>query len=222
MTAKKSQHRSHCIRCGECCLSSSPTLQREDGSLLKRGSIQKRHLVTIRKGEGITDNILENMKPSHQEMIKLKEKKGIGGGCIFFRDHDKSCTIYDHRPLQCAALKCWDTREFMRVYKTPKLLRRDVLEDDIISRLIEEHEKRCSYALLEGLVKEIRTQGETAVEALLDLLRFDYELRPFVAQKLGVDHAEMDFYFGRPLIETIPMFGLKVVHEEDGGFLLTT
>ena len=206
MNANPTQPRSHCIRCGECCLSSSPTLQREDVYLLKRGAIQKRHLVTIRKGERVFDNIHKDMKPAHQEMIKVEEKKGISGGCIFFQDHDKSCTIYDHRPLQCVALKCWDTREFMRVYKTPKLLRRDVLEDDILSRLIEEHEKRCSYALLEDLVKKIRFRGETAVEALLGILRFDHELRPLVARKLGVDPAEMDFYFGRPLVETIPMF----------------
>jgi hypothetical protein len=42
-----------------------------------------------------------------------------------------------------------------------------------------------------------------------------------LAQKLGLKIEEMDFFFGRPLTETIVGFGLKVVREADGGFLLT-
>lgn len=222
MGANHAQPRSHCIRCGQCCLKSSPTLHREDASLLVNGPIRKEHLLTIRQGEGVTDNIHEDLSAADREMIKLKEKNGVGGGCVFFRDHDKACSIYDRRPVQCRALQCWDTRDLLKVYERPKLQRQDIMEDRILSGIIEEHEKRCSYALLEDLIKKIPSQGELALEALLDLLRFDYELRPFVSQKLGINPAEMDFYFGRPLIQTIAMFGLRVIREADGGFLLTT
>lgn len=221
MDANHSLTRDHCIRCGQCCLKSSPTLHREDASLLLKGFIRKEHLFTIRQGEGIADNIHGDLSAADREMIKVKEKNGVGGGCVFFRDHDKACGIYDRRPLQCEAFNCWDTREFMRAYERPTLLRQDIVKDGILSGLMGEHENRCSYAHLEGLVKKIPSQGDVALEALLDLLRFDYELRPFVSQKLGIKPAEMDFYFGRPLIQTITMFGLRVIREADGGFLLT-
>jgi hypothetical protein len=46
-------------------------------------------------------------------------------------------------------------------------------------------------------------------------------VRNFTVKKLGIDSGEMDFYFGRPLTETITMFGLEVVREPDGSFFLT-
>jgi len=222
MGANHAQPRNHCIRCGQCCLKSSPTLHREDASLLVNGPLRKEHLLTIRQGEGITDNIEEVLRPAGREMIKLKEKNGVGGGCIFFQDQDKACAIYDWRPLQCRAFNCWDTGEFMEVYERPRLVRQEIVEDKTLQGLIREHERRCAYALVEDLVKQIPSRGEEALNALLDLLKFDYELRPFVSQKLNINPAEMDFYFGRPLIQTIAMFGLRVIREADGGFLLTS
>jgi hypothetical protein len=88
--------------------------------------------------------------------------------------------------------------------------------------MLEEHERRCSYSVLEKRVKQIESEGEKAVRKILDLLRFDFHLRPFISEKLGLSSEEMDFLFGRPLSDTITMFGLKVVREPDGSFLLTT
>ena len=86
---------------------------------------------------------------------------------------------------------------------------------------MEEHEKRCGYKLLENLIKKIETEGHKAVEEILDILRFDYDLRPFISEKFSLDPQEMDLYFGRPLITTIVMYGLEVRQEANGGFLLT-
>ena len=59
------------------------------------------------------------------------------------------------------------------------------------------------------------------MNSVIELLKFDYHLRPFISKKRGIDPLEMDFFFGRPLIDTITMFGLKVVREENGSFFLT-
>ena len=214
--------RDHCIRCGECCLKGSPTLQVEDLNLVKKGLIGKKDLYTIRKGEWVQDNIKEGLVVTKRELLKVRERKGESGGCIFYDDPSKACTIYKHRPLQCAALKCWDTTEFMEIFQGPKLMRREAIEDQVLLGLMEEHERKCAYALLERLVGEIESKGEEAVQQILDLLKFDYHLRPFVSEKLGVNMEEMDFFFGRPLMETITMFGLKVVQDPDGSFTLTT
>jgi Fe-S-cluster containining protein len=212
--------RNHCIRCGECCLKSSPTLQWQDLPLLKQGFIQRKDLFTIRRGELVRDTIVEELRASQQEMVKIREKGQ--GGCIFYDAPGKACTIYGHRPVQCAALKCWDTTEFMEVYRGPKLQRKDVLEDEVLLGLIAEHEERCGYARLEEYVEQIETGGEGAIEKILDVLKLDYHVRPFASERLGISHDEMDFFFGTPLIETIRMFGLKVIRESDGSFLLTT
>ena len=87
--------------------------------------------------------------------------------------------------------------------------------------LIEGHEKRCAYGTLEGQIKKIRDEGDRAIEEVLRILQFDFELRPVVVEKLGLLPGEVDFFFGRPLVDTIGMFGLKVVREPDGSFLLT-
>lgn len=212
--------RNHCIRCGECCSKSSPTLQWQDLPLLKQGFIHRKHLFTIRRGELVRDTIVEALRPSPQEMIKIRENRQ--GGCIFYDAPGKACTIYGHRPVQCAALKCWDTTEFMEIYQGPKLQRKDVLEDEVLLGLIAKHEERCSYARLEAYVKQIETEGEGAIKTILDVLKLDYHVRPFASEKLGLSRDEMDFFFGKPLIETIRMFGLKVIREPDGSFFLTT
>jgi hypothetical protein len=100
-------------------------------------------------------------------------------------------------------------------------MRKQLIKGQVLLGLMEEHERRCGYGLLEKLVEEIESKGEEAVEQILDLLRFDYHLRPFVADKLGLNPEEMDFFFGRPLTETIFMFGLQVDQGPDGSFILT-
>jgi len=211
--------RSHCIRCGECCLKSSPTLQREDLGLVRKGAIGKRDLFTIRKGELVRNNISETLMISHQEMIKLREREE--GGCVFYDDPAKACRIYEDRPLQCSALMCWDPSEFIKVYEGPKLERRDIIGEGLLLDLMTEHETRCSYETLESHAREIETQGEKAIQKIINLLNFDFQLRPFISDNLGIAQEEMAFLFGRCLVDTIPMFGLKVRREPDGTFFLT-
>ena len=212
--------RTYCIRCGECCLRSSPTLQMEDSHLIKERLIQRHDLFTIRIGELVHDNINGRVRISEKELIKIKEKD-VNQGCIHYDADGKACRIYDHRPAQCSALACWDESEFIQVYKGRKLTRKEVIDDNILLGLIEQHEKKCGYSELEKLVKQIELFGEKAIEEIMAMLRLDYELRPFVSKKMKIDLKEMDFYFGRPLTETITMFGLKVIRESDGSFFLT-
>ncbi len=218
---KKDPVRTHCIRCGQCCLSSSPTLQKADISLIQTGRIKKRDLYTIRNGELIYDNINHRHTVSDSELIKVREKEGGRKGCIYYDEENRACLIYDQRPLQCRALACWDNKAFLKAYASPKLKRKDLVEDKILLGLIAHHEQKCGYRGLEELVRGISTRGEKAIQGILELLRFDHSLRPFVSEKTGIDPRELDFAFGRPLTETIVMFGLEVRKESDGSFLLS-
>jgi Fe-S-cluster containining protein len=194
----------------------------QDLALIKNGTLEKRNLYAIRRGELVNDTINGGLTLTPRELIKIRERDGEGGGCIYYDEAGRACEIYEQRPAQCAALNCWDTTEILKVYQGPKPVRNDIIEDRILLGVIEEHEKRCGYSTLEGYVKRIEADGEKAVEKILELLRFDYHLRPFISEKLGLNPEETDLFFGRSLIETIPMFGLKVTREPDGTFSLTT
>lgn len=221
MTRNGNETRDHCIRCGECCLASSPTFQMADVSLVYEGLIERGNIYTIRTGELVRDNIKGELKVTDKEILKIREKEN-GRGCIYYDEGEKACTIYEHRPIQCRALACWDESEFMRVYARPKLSRRDVINDTNLLRLMAEHDKKCSYMELEKCVRQIEKEGEKAVKSVLELLKFDHKIRLLISERLGVDSVEMDFLLGRPFTETITMYGLKVTREPDGSFFLTT
>jgi Fe-S-cluster containining protein len=221
MTNNEKETRDHCIRCGDCCLASSPTLQMADVSLVYDGLIEKDNIYTIRVGELVRDNVKGEMKVTDKEILKIREKENAKG-CIYYDDEEKGCTIYEHRPIQCRALACWDESEFMRVYARPKLSRRDVINERNLLRLMAEHDKKCSYMELEKCVRQIEKEGEKAVKNILELLKFDYKIRLLISERLGIDSVEMDFLLGRPFTETITMFGLTVTREPDGSFFLTT
>ena len=71
MPLKTDHPKTHCIRCGECCLRSGPSLQMEDGPLISKGLIQRRDLYTIRAGELVHDNINDRLRISEHELIKI-------------------------------------------------------------------------------------------------------------------------------------------------------
>lgn len=213
--------RTHCIRCGECCLRSSPTLQVDDLHLIEKGHLKEQDLIRLRKGELVADIVHNTVGPAPEEMIKVREKKGDGRGCLFYDEATRACALYDVRPLQCRTLKCWDTREILETLGRPKLKRSHVVQEAVLAGLIHEHEKRCAYSAVEDCVLRISSEGRKAVEDLLALVKFDFHLRPFVSRKLDIPADTMDFYFGRPLAETIEDYGLQVIHERDGGFFLT-
>jgi Fe-S-cluster containining protein len=213
------KERNSCIRCGECCMHSTPSLQMDDLPLVLNGHISRHDLFTVRAGEMVRDTVFGEIRPADEELIKVRDR---GGACVFYDDREKRCTAYHHRPVQCAALECWDSSKFMKVYANPKARREDLVEDGVLRGLIREHEKKCAYETLESLVQQITSKGEAAVEQILEILKFDYYLRPFVCEKQGIAPDEMDFFFGRPLVDTISQYGLQVIRPSDGSFLLTT
>lgn len=214
--------RDHCIRCGDCCLSSSPTLQIQDLDLIRKGILKWSDLYAVRRGELVRNNIRGRLELASREMIKVKERLGEQeGACILYVHEQRECTIYEQRPAQCVALKCWDASEFLRVFRGRKPFRKDIIDDPLLMALVEKHEERCSYALLHGHVKAIEVVGESAVDGILELLRYDFHMRKFLLENLHLNRDEMDLIFGRPLMETITMFGLKVVREGNGEFFLT-
>ena len=212
--------RPYCIRCGTCCTKGSPTLLEEDIHLFVRDILKPEDVITLRKGEAAYSPDTGELAFTEEEMIKIREKDD-SKTCLFYAEGDRECTIYDSRPLQCRNQECWNPEKYEEVGGSVRLSRKSILEPTgSLWEVIQHHEDRCSYADVSRAVAKLSATKGATVQEILDLLRFDHHVREFIAEKFQLVQDTMDFFFGRPLRETIRMYGLTVVEEPDGSFLL--
>jgi Fe-S-cluster containining protein len=212
--------RPHCIRCGTCCTRSSPTLLDEDMALFVKDVLKPVHVITIRVGEPAYSNRTEKAEPAAREMIKIREKPDTKT-CIFYQDLAKTCAIYESRPAQCKAQECWNPENAEALEERDSLKRQDLLEQTgSLWEIIKRHEERCSHSEFgRAMTRLAATKGQT-VEEVLDIVSYDHHVREFVAEKFQLDPKTMDFFFGRPLSECLPLYGLKLERQSDGSFML--
>ncbi len=208
--AKPGKPISECRRCGTCCKKGSPAFHHADKTLIEEGVIHSKYLYTIRKGELAYDHVKQCLEPVSSDVIKIKEKNK-NRTCIFFNEHQSACTIYENRPIECRALKCWDTKELEGFYAKKRLTRKDLISEiEGLWGLIKDHQERCSYKTIQKLVDAINSNmRDTALQKLNEIIQFDTEIRKLVVSTAGLDAEMLDFLFGRPLIRTIQKLGLK-------------
>lgn len=211
---------SNCIRCGTCCKKGGPSFHLEDKNLIEKGIILSKYIYTIREGEPVFDNVKGRLLTATTDIIKIKGGKH-SWTCIFFDEDDTNCKIYKNRPVECRALKCWDTEELERIYSKNRLTRKDLLSEiKALWNLIEDHQARCSYKKIKGFVNKLNTDKKNkAIEDILDIIQYDIHLRPLLSEKAGINPDMVDFLFGRPLTETIKMYNLQVKHKGDRYYL---
>ena len=209
-----------CRRCGTCCEKGGPSFHGRDKALIEKGAIHTRYLYTIRKGEKVRDNILNELVIADAEIIKIKGKD-TAWTCHFYDPENKGCSIYAQRPLECRVLTCWDTTAIRQAYNRDRLERRDLLKGiDGLWSLIEDHEQRCSYEKMTQIMGDLKGSFQnTAVAAVMQMIRYDMEIRSLVVEKGGMEADMTDFLFGRPLTTTIAMYGYKV-KRVDGKYAL--
>lgn len=214
--------RNHCIRCGTCCRSGSPTFHVEDAESVLAGIIRLDQIYTIRRGEVVRDNVHGGLALVGTERIKVNERAAPPwpGSCLFYDHADRACTIYGHRPAQCAALECWDRTAFMEVYDHPRAERRHLVEDARLMSFVDEHEDRCGLDRVDRAVKRMGREGKQGVTDLINILQEDHRMRCQAGQELGIPEGALDFYFGRPLTRILHQFGLQLKERPDGSLLL--
>jgi len=202
---------SECACCGTCCEKGGPGFHQNDRELIDKGVILSRYLFTIRKGESAYDNVKGCLKPVDSDIIKIKGKEDTWT-CVFFDEQNKECSIYNDRPLECRALKCWDTRELEKLYARRRLTRDDLISEvEGLWDLIKEHQERCDYGKIQNLIKDLAGNNKNnARRKLAEIIRFDMEIRELVIAKGALDPELLDFLFGRPLMKTLPNYGIKV------------
>lgn len=210
-----------CRRCGTCCRKGGPSFHRGDRVLIDQGKIPVKHLYTIRKGELAHDNVRGVHRPVGTDIIKIKGQPGTWS-CVLLDAKTNQCTIYDDRPLECRVLKCWDTRGIEAVYERDRLSRKDLVSGiEGLWELIRDHEKKCAYAGLQDLVANFRDRnGEAAKQKICEVISYDDQIRKRIVAKTALQPDQLDFLFGRPLVQTIPMFGMKCT-DRGGRYILT-
>jgi Fe-S-cluster containining protein len=206
--------RSSCNRCGTCCQKGGPSFHLADRSLIEEGIILAKYLFTIRKGELVWDNVSGGLNPADSDIIKIKGR-GETWTCCFYDEADCRCTIYENRPLECKLMKCWDTSAMERMYAKNRLTRADLISEVTdLWNLVADHQKRCDYNLVKRLAADILAGAREQQEGkLLEMIRYDLELRGLVVARGGLDADMLDFLFGRPLDRTIEAYGLKAEHK---------
>jgi Fe-S-cluster containining protein len=216
------QSLSECKRCGTCCIKGGPSLHFEDKDLLTNGSIKHEHLVTIRKGEMAHIPLCEEPAPLTQELIKIGGK-GKDWECTFFDRDQNLCTIYEHRPLECRLLECWNTSALEDVVGQDTLTRADIIDpDNPIGDFIRFHELKCPVPAPDRIRLALSSEGEgpEVLAGLTELVHRDLAVR---AEAVGRFHIPLPLeilYFGRPIHIMLHAYGLSAI-ENDGIIQIT-
>ena len=212
-----------CLRCGTCCEKGGPCFHQEDRLLIEKGQIPSKYLYTIRKGEYAYDNVKGCLVPASSDIIKIKGQKG-SWTCFFLMPEIRPAPFTMTVPWNAEALKCWDTREFEKIYTRHRLTRDDLLSEvEGLWDLVKDHQGRCDYEKIKKLINDLDgPHKDGARKKLLEIIQYDAEIRKLVVAQGGLDPAMLDFIFGRPLTETLPAYGIKVRQEGEKTIITRT
>lgn len=216
---KTARNITRCQRCGTCCRKGGPTLHLEDQELIDSGIIPLKQLITIRQGEPAYDNVTDVIAPATTDIIRIRGLSEGSGICRLYDAEDKGCSIYNQRPAECRALKCWDTREIEKLYSCRRLTRRHLLSKVAgLWELVRDHQERCDYSHVAELASQLKLvhPRPESEKMLLELIRYDESLRQVTCERVGLDPELLPFLFGRPLSFTIRMFRLKPMQTDQG------
>lgn len=208
-----------CVRCGECCERSSPTLLTADLSLFQEEVLTWNEVYTLRAGEQVTDR--EGQPTTlKEERLKVREVPG-SRQCWFYLAAVGSCRIYEHRPEQCRRQNCWG--EPSPPPRTEELLNRQDLLGQVpeVWELIQAHEARCASSLILQGLEDLAAGRAGGGDVLFEALHFDHYLRQMLREDWGLSREAMELLLGRPLPEILGQHGVKAVLNAEGVFELS-
>jgi Fe-S-cluster containining protein len=112
-----------------------------------------------------------------------------------FLDKKYTCGIYETRPSECRAFKCWDTKEIEMKYDEDPLERADLLADvEGLWDVICDHQDRCSYQAMKELTDKIGDdQKEEVLAAINEIIKYDNSLRETLVEKANVNPDMLHF-----------------------------
>lgn len=204
--------KTECDRCGTCCKKGGPALHFKDLTLLQRNFLNPEQLITIRKGEPVYAVGADKPEPAASEIVKIK---GRGGSwtCLFYKEKEALCSIYESRPLECSQLKCWDTTDLENAAGKDLLSRYDILSpQDPILQHIQTHDADCALDNLSMLLASLNRDDakDRAAAGLTELVRADLAIRSQSCTRFNLSLDLELFLFGRPLFKILHEFGINM------------
>jgi hypothetical protein len=81
---------------------------------------------------------------------------------------------------------------------------------DGLWELVVDHERRCGYARIGEMVSMLKKRSDQClIDDMSEIVHYDNNLRQLMVEKGLITADMLDFLFGRPLEQTIVMFGLR-------------
>ncbi len=209
--------RETCVRCGECCEKSSPTLLLADLPLFQREVLTWNEVFTLQEGDQVLSRE-GNPAVLKEERLKVRELPGTRQ-CWFYVAATRSCRIYEDRPEQCRRQECWG--EAAEPASGDYLSRRHLLEQiPEVWELIAAHQERCHRPRVRRAVQDLLDGREAAADVLFEALHFDHYLRQMLLKEWGLSPAATELLLGRALTEFVAGLGLKAALTPEGVFKL--
>ncbi|WP_456386798.1 YkgJ family cysteine cluster protein [Desulfolithobacter sp.] len=207
-----------CLRCGSCCEQGGPALHTEDLALLESGRLHPGQLVTVRRGELALAPLGTCPEPVQAEFLKVQGRDG-SWRCCFFDRENSGCAIYDHRPLACRILECWEPGPLLDIAGRDLLNRfACIADDDPLLTLVRLHESQVpcpDLSCLSDLLKDPASR-EARLHALSRQVQLDLMLRDRAVREHRLSVALELFYFGRPLFQLLKPLGIQVRESGQG------
>ncbi len=207
--------RPYCVRCGTCCSNAGPTLYAGDEGLLADRVVSPAQLRTYRAGEAVFSHWTNRPEVLERECVMVAPAPS--GGCSFYEPGTQGCGIYDHRPAQCNAQKCWDTADANLLMGWPSLTRLELLgEGHPMAAAVAEHEDACSVVTLRAAAEGLAGGTPEAEAEIRGMIRRDREIRASLLAKKQTSQAALPFFLGRPLEALLPSLGFQIKTGWDG------
>jgi len=165
--------------------------------------MQIENCITIREAEPVLNPVSQIVEPARSEFIKISGR-GNSWQCCFFNGDLNQCSIYDTRPVECVLLKCWDTTELTDIIFKETLTRTDILTNQSLLDLINNHNQQCSFRKFEVLAKNANYQE------LSQMARLDMTIRQEAVGSYNLSLVEELFCFGRPMFQSAAFYSVTV------------
>ncbi|MFH0783429.1 MAG: YkgJ family cysteine cluster protein [Pseudomonadota bacterium] len=198
-----------CEGCGQCCKQGGPALHHDDLELVRSGKIPMSSLITIRKGELVTNPLIGGIQPVAVELVKISGS-GRQWDCCYYSG-TKGCTIYEERPQACRALKCWNTEEILALIEKDTLSRTDILpEDHLLLPIIREHERIFPCSDLQQVYNKRQKISQAMKNELETRANDEMRFRMRIVEKFQLKLCDELFCFGRPIFQLLQALGVRV------------
>jgi Fe-S-cluster containining protein len=178
-------------------------------------------LIALRKGEPARVPVVGEVFFLPEERIKVREKAGTSE-CVFLDAANNACLIYERRLAQCRAQACWDSSASKELAESDAPLTRYRFFEgvDAITQLVEEHDRRCSFQMLQKAFENLEKSEGASLDEALQCIAFDDHFRNFVSDKLRLPKPYLEFFLGRSFVDRLRLFGFYVRQELDGSRVL--